>query len=150
MNVSYVKGDIFTQIGYEFVFALDSTFKCDVGICKQFDDKYGIESTLKAIPVEASKWRGNGYCISFEKGGEKFHALVVKALPQQIPEYINIAKALYTLASEIKESGSVITRKLAFPHICCGSYDKRDWGKIEDIIKDVFKDVDVEILFIEN
>ncbi len=150
MNVNYAKGDIFTQFGYEFVFALDSTFKCDVGICKQFDDRYGIEATLKSIPVEASKWRGNGYCVSFDKGGEKFHALVVKALPQQIPEYNNIASALKTLASEIKNSGSVITRKLVFPHICCGSYDKRDWNKIEDIIKDVFKDVDVEILFIEN
>ena len=150
MNVSYVKGDIFTQIGYEFVFALDATFKCDVGICKAFDDKYGIESTLKSIPESASKWRGNGYCISFDKCGEKFHALVVKALPQQIPDYNNIAQALKSLAADIRENGSIITRKLVIPHICCGSFDKRDWSKIEGIITDVFKDIDVEILFIEN
>lgn len=149
-KIEYVKGDIFNLIGYDIVFAIDSTFTCDVGICKQIDDLYNIEKALRAIPLEDSKWRGKGFCISFVKGVQNFHALVVKPLPQVYPEYENIKEALMSLAAGIKQKNSIITPKIAMPKVCCGSYDKREWPLIEDIIKKVFADVDCDILIVEK
>lgn len=149
-KIEHVKGDIFNLIGYDIVFAIDSTFTCDVGICKQIDDLYSVEKALRAIPLENSKWRGKGFCISFAKGVQSFHALVVKPLPQVYPEYENIKEALMSLAANIKQKNNVITPKIAMPKVCCGSYDKREWPLIEDIIKKVFADVDCDILIVEK
>lgn len=149
-KIEHVKGDIFNLIGYDIVFAIDSTFTCDVGICKQIDDLYSVEKALRAIPLEDSKWRGKGFCISFAKGAQNFHALVVKPLPQVYPEYENIKEALMSLAANISQKNNIITPKIAMPKVCCGNYDKREWPLIEDIIKKVFADIDCDILIVEK
>lgn len=147
-TISKVSGDIFAQIGYEIVFAVDATYKCDVGICKHLNAAYDVENILKQCGAD-SKWEGKGYCVSFQNGAQALNALVVKALPNHIPEYENIKQALSCLAAEINHCGSIITRRLAIPKICCGDYDKRDWNKIQAIIEEVFADVDCEILLVE-
>jgi hypothetical protein len=149
-KIEHIKGDIFSLIGYDIVFAIDSTFTCDVGICKQINDSYGVEKTLRAIPLEDSKWRGKGFCISFAKGAQNFHALVVKPLPQVYPEYENIKEALMSLAANISQKNNIITPKIAMPKVCCGNYDKREWPLIEDIIKKVFAGIDCDILIVEK
>lgn len=149
-KIEHVKGDIFSLIGYDIVFAIDSTFTCDVGICKQINDSYGVEKALRAIPLEDSKWRGKGFCISFAKGAQNFHALVVKPLPQVYPEYENIKEALMSLAANINQKNNIITPKIAMPKVCCGNYDKREWPLIEDIIKKVFAGIDCDILIVEK
>jgi hypothetical protein len=149
-KIEHIKGDIFSLIGYDIVFAIDSTFTCDVGICKQINDSYGIEKALRAIPLEDSKWRGKGFCISFAKGAQNFHALVVKPLPQVYPEYENIKEALMSLAANISQKNNIITPKIAMPKVCCGNYDKREWPLIEDIIKKVFAGIDCDILIVEK
>ena len=55
-----------------------------------------------------------------------------------------------SLAANIKQKNNVITPKIAMPKVCCGSYDKREWPLIEDIIKKVFADVDCDILIVEK
>lgn len=149
-KIEHIKGDIFSLIGYDIVFAIDSTFTCDVGICKQINDSYSIEKALRAIPLEDSKWRGKGFCISFAKGAQNFHALVVKPLPQVYPEYENIKEALMSLAANISQKNNIITPKIAMPKVCCGNYDKREWPLIEDIIKKVFAGIDCDILIVEK
>lgn len=149
-KIEHIKGDIFSLIGYDIVFAIDSTFTCDVGICKQINDSYGIEKALRAIPLEDSKWRGKGFCISFAKGAQNFHALVVKPLPQVYPEYENIKEALMSLAANISQKNNIITPKIAMPKVCCGNYDKREWPLVEDIIKKVFAGIDCDILIVEK
>lgn len=149
-KIEHIKGNIFDQIGYGVVFAIDSTFTCDVGICKQLDEAYNVEKGLRAIPEESTKWKGKGYCISFAKGTQDLYALVVKALPQQYPEYHNIREAMLSLAAEISHKHSVITPKIAMPKVCCGNYDKREWPLIEDIIREAFANIDCDILIVEK
>lgn len=149
LNYSVIKGDIFTQIGYDIAFAIDATFACDVGFVKALNERFGIEKILKSIPAESCKWDGKGICISTSTS-PKLHALVVKSLPNKYPDYAYIRQALNCLAQEIRNSGSIISPKIAMPKICCGSYDKREWAQVEKIIKEVFKDVDCEILIVEK
>lgn len=149
-EIEHAKGDIFNLIGYDIVFAIDSTFSCDAGICKQINGLYSVEKALKAIPFESSKWKGHGFCISFAKGVQNFHALIVKPLPQIYPEYKNIEEALMSLAANIKQKNNIITPKIAMPKVCCGNYDKREWPLIEDIIKIAFAGIDCDILIVEK
>ena len=150
MTLNKTKGDIFSLIGYDIVFAIDATFECDVGICKQLNQKFNVQSILKAIPVENSKWKGKGYCASFTIGTQTIHALVVKSLPNKIPDYDEIENAIISLASSINHKNSVITPKIAMPHICCGEYDKRDWNIIEKMVENAFQDIDCEILIVDK
>ena len=147
LNYSVIKGDIFTQIGYDIAFAIDATFACDVGFVKALDERYGIGKILKAIPDY--KWDGKGICISMSTS-PKLHALVVKSLPNKYPDYAYIRQALGCLAAEIKNKNEIIAPKIAMPKICCGSYDKREWAQVEKIIKEVFDDVNCEILIVEK
>ncbi len=150
MTLNKIKGDIFGQIGYSIAFAVDATYECDVGICKQLDEKYHVESLLKSLPEESTKWKGKGYCISFTSGTQDIYALVVKSLPQKYPDYSNIKEALMSLAADVTRKSGILTPKIAMPKICCGSYDKRDWSKIESMIIDTFRDIDCEILIVEK
>lgn len=150
MTLNKIKGDIFSQIGYSIAFAVDATYKCDVGICKQLDDRFRIETLLKSLPEEATKWKGRGYCVAFTSGTQDLYALVVKSLPQKYPDYNNIKEALMSLAADVSRKNSILTPKIAMPKICCGSYDKRDWDKIESLIFDAFRGIDCEILIVEK
>ncbi len=73
-----------------------------------------------------------------------------KPLPQVYPEYKNIEEALMSLAANIKQKNNIITPKIVMPKVCCGSYDKREWPLIEDIIKTAFAGIDCDILIVEK
>lgn len=149
-EIKYTKGDIFDQVGYGIAFAIDATFSCDAGICKQLDKAYDVGKFLKALPADSLKWEGKGGCVTFNSGAQDLYALIVKSLPQKYPDYKNIEEALGSLAIYIDNKHSVIKPKIAMPKICCGSYDKREWPKVEELIKKAFQNVDCEILIVEK
>lgn len=138
-----IKGDIFQSIGNDFLFAVDATYKCDVGICADLNKKFDIEKQLIDIGNETnSKWNGKGYSHTFFNGMNTFHALVVKSLPNKIPNLSDIEAAFEDLRNRLLEEKMLITRKIAMPHICCGNFDKMNWADIKDIINNVFSESD--------
>jgi len=89
-------------------------------------------------------WAGVGYAlITYTTGFESEINLVTKEKYWHKPTLITIRQALE--AAKRYTDIWLRMRKIAMPKIGCG-FDKLKWEDVSEIIKDVFKDTDVEIL----
>ena len=68
--------------------------------------------------------------------------LVTKPTVADRPTYSNLSTVLKHLANTMKAMGF---KRLAIPTIGCG-IDGLDWGKVKQIIEEVFECTDIEIL----
>ncbi|MBO7452682.1 MAG: macro domain-containing protein [Clostridiales bacterium] len=152
MTFNEVKGDLFdAESCYALCHCISSDIKMGAGVAKLFNN-IGVKHELErysAINKKGIVWYGKGYAIFTNCGREcdRFpngvFNLVTKQHYYDKPTYETIRDALLDVKYIMIQYHN--TTKLAMPRIGCG-LDKLQWVFVKEIIKDVFKDTDVDIL----
>ncbi len=131
------KRDLFTvDSSYTFVHCISADFALGKGIALEFQKRYktrdAIQSRAKpfSIPV--------GNCIYTEP----VLSMITKGRAQSLPTYETMYEALFHLRTALEK---LYIDKIAMPLIGCG-LDKLKWPIVRALIKDIFEDMDVEIL----
>lgn len=141
MNINEVTQDLFTvPQGYYLAHCISGDYALGAGIAKKFNEVYNMRSKLHrdyAIPSE-KKSANVGRALLVDN----VFNLVTKERYFHKPTYDELYNALMDMQEQCQDFG---IEKLAIPLIGCG-LDRLEWGKVKDIIEDVFAQTDIEIL----
>jgi O-acetyl-ADP-ribose deacetylase (regulator of RNase III) len=144
MNYSEIKKDLFTMDkDVTLVHCISNDHAMGAGIAKKFAE-LGVKAS---ISDEIVLWNGRGYVawghtnMTETDPGWKVANLVTKEKYWMKPTYQTMRQALENLKRYVVEFR---IRKLAMPCIGCG-LDRLDWGQVSAMIKNIFRDTDVEI-----
>ena len=139
MILIYRKGDLFTMPReYCLTHCISADFALGAGIAKQFDRIYQMRFKLN---------NRYGDILQKERVGKTYFVdnvfnLVTKELYYNKPAYETLTHCLEQMKERMAQLN--IT-KLATPKIGCG-LDRLQWNVVEQIIKGVFANTDVEIV----
>ena len=140
------KRNIFEVDTFKYALAHCVSLDCAMGagIAVDFQNKYNLRNVVKT--------RSNGEmgeCITFARfinndkcKRELVFNLMTKKLYWHKPTYDSLTKALFSMKQECEK---LDVKYLAMPKIGCG-LDRLQWGRVREIIHDVFDDMDIEIL----
>lgn len=133
MTYEEIKGDLFSVSNeYYLAHCISADYALGAGIAVQFNKRYKMKSKLNKI----------GY-VGFPQTIliENVFNLITKERYFHKPTEQTLAAALTQMRDIcIKKN---IT-KLAMPKVGCG-LDKLQWGRVSEIIKNLFKDTDIDI-----
>lgn len=124
--------DTWKEEPFYYVHCISSDYALGAGIAKEFKARY----KLTADKLIAGKVKSNVSIV-----GNVFN-LITKKLYWQKPTYGSLENALNELKICCTSMG---VKKLIMPKIGCG-LDRLSWGKVRNMIKDKFKDTDINIV----
>ena len=132
-------GDIFgvVDLSYAFAHCISRDCKMGAGIAKTFNGRYpGLKShCLNSNPQV-------GVAILYEYNGRYIFNLVTKTVYYSKPSYSTMRRALQSMKSYCNDYE---IKKIAMPRIGSG-LDKLSWRQVRFIIREVFRDTEIEIL----
>lgn len=139
MKFEYRKGDLFKiPREYCFVHCISADFALGKGIAKQFDNIYHMKFKLNNrygdTPLEERV--GQAYLV------DNVFNLVTKEQYFQKPTYETLCDCLQDMREKVVQLN---IHKIAMPKIECG-LNRLRWYTVQQIIKGVFCDLDVEIV----
>lgn len=127
---------------YYFAHCISADFGMGKGIVIEFNKRFDMKSRLQTkypdFVNEFHKTKCNGICIV---EGRVFN-LVTKERYYEKPTYQSMKNALWSMSRACEVVGA---KKIAMPIIGCG-LDKLQWNKVSEIIKEIFRDTEIEIL----
>lgn len=136
------QGDLFAEEilrEYSLCHCVSSDFALGAGIAKIFA-KMGVKKKL--LEQYPKQWQGRGYCLFTETDSVLVANLVTKERYFHKPTLETLRQALEDLCKQALDRG---LKKLAMPKIGCG-LDKLEWNDVSGIIKEIFKDTEIQIL----
>lgn len=141
MQYREIKKDLFdVPSKYYLAHCINGSYNLGAGIAKTFRDRLFMQSKLRSIyPIEEgeeSMYIGNALLV-----GNVFN-LVTKAHHYDKPTYEALCSALLDMRNQCRTLG---VTHLAMPKIGCG-LDGLDWDRVSAMIKEVFSDLDIDIL----
>jgi hypothetical protein len=118
---------------YYLAHCISSDYAFGAGIAVEFAKRFKLKQNLKI--------KGTGIYPDCIQVGKVFN-LVTKNKYWNKPTYKSLEESLILMKDIICERD---VKYLAIPKIGCG-LDRLSWGKVREIIQEVFKDIDIEIL----
>lgn len=120
---------------YYLVHCISADFALGAGIAVEFNKLFNIKNKLQTL---YPNYKFDKYdCILIDK----VFNLVTKDKCWHKPTYGSMLNALIKLKKLCKDNN---VTKLAMPIIGCG-LDRLEWDKVEELIKQIFKDTEIEI-----
>ena len=130
------KRNIFTvDDKYYFAHCISSDCKMGAGIAVDFQNKFHLRNALLNFDEDTRK---HPTCILIDR----VFNLITKKNYYGKPTYQSLEITLQEMRNLID---LYQIKYLAMPKIGCG-LDRLQWGKVREIIKEVFQDTDIEIL----
>lgn len=140
MTITIEKRDLFTvPQGYYLAHCISADFALGAGIAKTFDEVYNMRFKLFREYDMYTYEGGDALLI------DNAFNLVTKPKCYHKPTYDSLHEALVEMREQME---MLSVTKLAMPKVGCG-LDKLSWPNVYDIICEVFKDTNVEILICE-
>ena len=135
--------DLFTvSEEYYLAHCISADFGMGKGIVIEFNKRFDMKRKLQSkYPDYVNEWHHNNWCGDCILEGRVLN-LITKERYFHKPTYDSLKSALLVCWSECLHND---IKKIAMPVIGCG-LDRLQWDKVSEIIKDVFKDADIEIL----
>lgn len=138
------KHDLFSvPDDYYLAHCISADFALGKGIAVEFNKRFNMKLKLKDeflnfIDEYMHRYKLDAECILIDR----VLNIVTKERYYQKPTYNSMKQAL-----EMMKVACVANNihKVAMPKIGCG-LDRLEWDKVSEIIQDVFKDTDIEIL----
>ncbi len=136
--------DLFTvSDDYYLAHCISADFKLGAGIAVEFDKRFGVRHKLfnkypNGYIDFMDKYHLEGECVLTDK----VLNIITKKRYYHKPTLGSMEEALLVM-EEICVGENI--KKVAMPKIGCG-LDKLKWADVSGLIKEVFKDTDVEIL----
>ena len=134
MKFNEQKGNLFELDNDKYFYAhcISADYELGAGIAVAFQKKFQLKQTLKKI--------GKGDYPELIIINHVLN-LVTKKNYWNKPTYESITKCIQDMRDFCKSVG---VQYLAIPKLGCG-LDRLQWGKVRGIIKEEFKDLDIEI-----
>lgn len=117
---------------YYLAHCISSDCKMGAGIAVEFQKRFNLRNAL-------SKYNTN-YPICIQIG--KVFNLITKDKYWHKPTYVSLTSTLFDMKNLAVDNN---VKFIAMPKIGCG-LDRLAWGKVREIIQDIFKDTDIEII----
>ena len=141
MNFKEETRDLFTvPQGYYLAHCISGDYSLGAGIAAQFVDVYNMRYKLhRNYPIpDGEKFANVGEALLIDN----VFNLVTKDRVYHKPTYDTLIKTLEDMKEQCE---NLDIDKIAIPRIGCG-LDGLSWDMVEEIIKEVFEDTDMEIL----
>lgn len=127
---------------YYLAHCISADFGMGKGIVVEFNKRYDMKNRLtKKYPNYLAKWQREGYLGDCILEGNTFN-LITKERYWNKPTYDSLETSLISMGLICVQKG---IKKVAMPTIGAG-LDRLDFEKVKEIIFEVFKNVDIEIL----
>ena len=140
MTLTYENKDLFTvEQGYYLAHCISADFALGAGIAKKFDELYNMRFKLRTFYPDYQTENFNMFDSLLV---DNVFNIVTKHKCYHKPTYDSLRGALDMMLFEVEH---LHVKKIAMPKIACG-LDKLEWCKVEEMIQEVFKDTDVDIL----
>lgn len=140
MNITVETKDLFTvPQGYYLAHCISADFALGAGIAKVFDQVYNMRYKLFREYGDYKYIGGDAIIV------DNVFNLVTKPKCYHKPTYQSLRESLESMRDQME---MLAITKIAMPRIGSG-LDKLNQDMVYDIICDVFKDTDVEILICE-
>lgn len=154
MKLQIIKKDLFNVKDCYYAHCISRDYALGAGIAVEFNKRYKMSNALKLMSKEYPEILKQK-CIRVDN----VFNLVTKDKYWHKPTYDSLKESLIELKQIIERKiysnkyyKDIDDRfidnniyKLAMPKIGCG-LDKLSWSKVETIIKEVFNDLDIEII----
>lgn len=138
MKYKIIQDDVFNHKDCYYAHCISRDYALGAGIAVEFNRKYN----MKKILIELSKEKPETLKEKCIEVNNVFN-LITKDRYWQIPSYKSLEESLIEMREKISKNKNI--KKLVMPKIGCG-LDRLSWDKVEPMIKDVFKDLDIEIV----
>lgn len=126
---------------YLYAHCISLDLALGAGIAKQINNKYQIKSKLQAFKTKNSFYFENfsyGFCIV----ADGIANLITKNKYFEKPTLKTLEESLISLKKYILNHN---IHFLAMPKIGCG-LDRLNWEDVSNLIKEIFEDLDIEII----
>ena len=143
MTFTEIHGNLFENVQKDIVYAhcIAQDDNYGAGIAPVFVKFFKIKNKLSWKLEESiikDKTGNDGFCILIDNAAN----LITKNNTYAKPTYHSITNALIDMKNQMVKNSFT---KLCMPKIGCG-LDRLSWGQVREIIQDVFKDTDVDIV----
>lgn len=140
MTITTINNDLFTMPqGFYLAHCVNAHFELGAGIAKAFNSVYNMRAKLLKRYDSYMYHGGDALLV------DNVFNLVTKNTRWDHPTYDSLREALEVM-KEYMEFLDVT--KLAMPKIGCG-LDRLAWDEVYEIIREVFEDMDVDIVICE-
>ena len=146
MVIKEVNGNLFS-CKKDYVFVHCISLDCEMGKCiaKAFDYKFPLlKPTLKRV-IEYNDIKHPFSILYYDESGlndRRVINMITKEKYWNKPTYDDFMQSLEDVRNICINNN---IHKLAMPKIGCG-LDRLEWNKVRNIIIDIFKDIDIEIV----
>lgn len=138
MNYKIIKDDVFNQKECYYVHCISRDYALGAGIAVEFNKRYNMRDRLLELAKKKPETLEEK-CIEVDNGFN----LITKEKWWNKPTYKSLEESLLDMKEKVLQNGSI--KKLVMPKIGCG-LDKLSWDKVEPMIQNIFKELDIEIV----
>lgn len=127
--------------GWWLAHCISADFALGAGVAQQIDQQFNMREMLNLMWGPISSMCGKWSAPCCLPCGNVYN-LVTKQRYYQKPTLDSLRVALEEMASYVVEMG---VKKIAMPRIGCG-LDRLNWDEVSHMIREIFTDIDVEIM----
>ena len=138
MEYRLIQDDIFNHKECYYAHCISRDYALGAGIAVEFDKRYDMRNRLLKLAEEKPETLDEK-CIEVEN----VFNLITKEKYWQKPSYKSLEESLLEMKEKLSKNKNI--KKLVIPKIGCG-LDRLSWDKVEPMVQEIFKDLDIEIV----
>lgn len=138
MEYKLIQDDVFNHKDCYYAHCISRDYALGAGIAMEFDKRYDMRNRLLKLAEEKPETLDEK-CIEVEN----VFNLITKEKYWQKPSYNSLEESLLEMKEKISKNKNI--KKLVMPKIGCG-LDRLSWDKVEPMVQEIFKNLDIEIV----
>lgn len=138
MEYKLIQDDVFNHKDCYYAHCISRDYALGAGIAVEFDKRYDMRNRLLKLAEEKPETLDEK-CIEVEN----VFNLITKEKYWEKPSYNSLEESLLEMKEKISKNKNI--KKLVMPKIGCG-LDRLSWDKVEPMVQEIFKDLDIEIV----
>ncbi|MCI7666816.1 MAG: macro domain-containing protein [Fusobacterium mortiferum] len=138
MEYRLIQDDVFNHKDCYYAHCISRDYALGAGIAVEFDKRYDMRNRLLKLAEEKPETLDEK-CIEVEN----VFNLITKEKYWQKPSYKSLEESLLEMKEKLSKNKNI--KKLVMPKIGCG-LDRLSWDKVEPMVQEIFKDLDIEIV----
>lgn len=138
MEYKLIQDDVFNHKDCYYAHCISRDYALGAGIAVEFDKRYDMRNRLLKLAEEKPETLDEK-CIEVEN----VFNLITKEKYWEKPSYNSLEESLLEMKEKLSKNKN--KKKLVIPKIGCG-LDRLSWDKVEPMVQELFKDLDIEIV----
>lgn len=138
MEYKLIQDDVFNHKDCYYAHCISRDYALGAGIAVEFDKRYDMRNRLLKLAEEKPETLDEK-CIEVEN----VFNLITKEKYWEKPSYNSLEESLLEMKKKLSKNKNI--KKLVIPKIGCG-LDRLSWDKVEPMVQELFKDLDIELV----